>query len=118
MLNQSQGKLDAREDVIKATTQFGQSLLSSGHFATEEIKEKLVSLASEKNTLIKLWEERRLQFNQCIELQLFLREAEQADGWTSKQEVRMFSAQHVRHDTFIFSDLLGFRRIRKFLEWC
>lgn len=73
--------------MIKATTHFGQSLLSSGHFTSEEIKEKLVSLVSEKSALLKLWEERRLQFNQCIELQVFLREAEQADGWMAKQEV-------------------------------
>ncbi|XP_065916481.1 spectrin alpha chain, non-erythrocytic 1-like [Dysidea avara] len=84
--NEHKGKLDAREDVIKATTQFGQSLLSSGHFASEDIKEKLVSLVSEKSALLKLWEERQAQFSQCIELQVFLREAEQADGWMGKQE--------------------------------
>jgi len=42
---------------------------------------------SEKSTLLKLWEERQAQFSQCIELQVFLREAEQADGWMGKQEV-------------------------------
>lgn len=96
--------------MIKATTHFGQSLLSSGHFASEEIKEKLVSLVSEKNTLLKLWEERRLQFNQCIELQVFLREAEQADGWMAKQEVShfLFSMQDI--DMLLPPpDVLGFR---------
>lgn len=91
--------------MIKATTHFGQSLLSSGHFASEEIKEKLVSLVSEKNTLLKLWEERRLQFNQCIELQVFLREAEQADGWMAKQEVSriFYSVQDIHGHAFTFS---------------
>jgi len=42
---------------------------------------------SEKSALLKLWEERQAQFSQCIELQVFLREAEQADGWMGKQEV-------------------------------
>lgn len=90
------------------TTQFGQSLLSSGHFASEEIKEKLVSLVSEKSALLKLWEERKLQFNQCIELQVFLREAEQADGWMAKQEVCSFQCNFILCHLSI-SDILGFR---------
>ena len=105
--------------MIKATTHFGQSLLSSGHFASEEIKEKLVSLVSEKSALLKLWEERRLQFNQCIELQVFLREAEQADGWMAKQEVCVLPIEYTGHVCALtLTDILGFRRIRRFLKWC
>ena len=85
--------------------------MSSGHFASEEIKEKLVSLVSEKSALLKLWEERRLQFNQCIELQVFLREAEQADGWMVKQEVCILPipTEHMLNflQTFLASDELG-----------
>ena len=35
------GEIDAQEDSFKTTTQFGQSLISSGHFASEEVKEKV-----------------------------------------------------------------------------
>ena len=34
--------MDAQEDSFKATIQFGQSLISSGHFASDEIKEKVI----------------------------------------------------------------------------
>ena len=38
-----QGEIDAQEDSFKATSQFGQSLISAGHYASEEVKEKVTS---------------------------------------------------------------------------
>ena len=49
---------------------------------------QLQSLAQEKASLLEKWEERRGQFDQCMELQLFMRDAEQVDTWMGKQEVR------------------------------
>jgi spectrin alpha len=80
------GEIDAREDLFKSTTQFGQSLVQAGHYANEEIKEKLIQLAEDKASLSALWEERRKQFDQCMDLQLFKREAEQNEAWMAKQE--------------------------------
>ena len=55
------------------TSQFGQTLLSSGHFASKEVKTHLQSLSSEKASLLAMWEDGREQFEQCLELQLFMR---------------------------------------------
>ena len=52
-------------------------LLDSGHYAAEEVKEKLVILAEEKNSLLSEWEERRVLYEQCMDLQLSYRDAEQ-----------------------------------------
>ncbi len=49
------------------------------------------SLLKEKCSLLELWEERKGQFEQCMELQLFLRDAYQAENWMSKQEVKQDS---------------------------
>ncbi len=81
------GEIDAQEDSFKATGLFGQGLISSGHFASEEVKEYLVSLGSQKASLLGLWEERKAQFDQSMDLQLFMRDADQADNWMAKQEV-------------------------------
>lgn len=62
-------------------------LLERDHYAAEEVKEKLVILASEKTSLLTLWEERRILYEQCMDLQLFYRDTEQADTWMAKQEV-------------------------------
>ena len=79
-------EIDAREDSFRATAEAGQMLLDSGHYASEEVKEKLSILVEEKSTLLNLWEERRIMYEQCMDYQLFYRDMEQADAWMSKQE--------------------------------
>lgn len=44
-------------------------------------------LTQEKESLLELWELRRQQYEQCMDLQLFYRDTEQVDNWMSKQEV-------------------------------
>jgi len=48
---------------------------------------QLVTLANEKTSLLDLWEERRVLYEQCMDLQLFIRDSEQVDAWMTKQEV-------------------------------
>lgn len=54
--------------------------------------EQLGILSEEKESLLGLWEVRRQQYEQCMDLQLFYRDTEQVDNWMSKQEVRGRSA--------------------------
>lgn len=49
------------------------------------MSEKLNQLNDEKMSLVLLWEERRILYEQCMDLQLFLRDTEQADSWMGKQ---------------------------------
>ena len=79
-------EIDAREDSFKATSEAGKMLLESNHYASDEVKEKLATLASDKAALLDLWEERRILYEQCMDLQLFYRDTEQADTWMAKQE--------------------------------
>ncbi|XP_064458376.1 spectrin alpha chain-like isoform X2 [Ornithodoros turicata] len=80
------GEIDAREDSFRATNDAGQLLLDQNHYAADEVKEKLTTLANKKATLLQLWEERRILYEQCMDLQLFYRDTEQADTWMAKQE--------------------------------
>ena len=68
-----QGEIDAREDSFRSTAESGRLLLESDHYAVEDVKERLVTLANEKTTLLELWEERRILYEQCMDLQLFYR---------------------------------------------
>uniref|UniRef100_A0A915I988 Uncharacterized protein n=1 Tax=Romanomermis culicivorax TaxID=13658 RepID=A0A915I988_ROMCU len=47
---------------------------------------KLNTLANEKAALLILWEERRILYEQCMDLQLFYRDTDQAETWMTKQE--------------------------------
>uniref|UniRef100_A0A3Q3G2S2 Spectrin alpha chain, non-erythrocytic 1 n=1 Tax=Labrus bergylta TaxID=56723 RepID=A0A3Q3G2S2_9LABR len=80
------GEIDAHEDSFRATDEAGQALLNTGHYASDEVKEKLGILTEEKESLLELWEVRRQQYEQCMDLQLFYRDTEQVDNWMSKQE--------------------------------
>ncbi|KAK7505097.1 hypothetical protein BaRGS_00003667 [Batillaria attramentaria] len=80
------GEIDAREDSFLSCADAGERLVASNHYATEEVREKLGVLESEKRSLLELWEERRILYEQCMDLQLFVRDTEQADAWMTKQE--------------------------------
>ncbi|XP_025060781.1 spectrin alpha chain, non-erythrocytic 1 isoform X7 [Alligator sinensis] len=80
------GEIDAHEDSFKSADESGQSLLAAGHYASDEVKEKLTILSDERAALLELWELRRQQYEQCMDLQLFYRDTEQVDNWMSKQE--------------------------------
>ncbi|XP_003743041.1 spectrin alpha chain [Galendromus occidentalis] len=80
------GEIDAREDSFRLTAEAGQMLIDQNHYASDSVKEKLVQLAEEKMALLSLWEERRVLYEQCMDLQLFYRDTEQADTWMAKQE--------------------------------
>lgn len=66
----------------------GEHILKSENAPTL-VNENLSSLISEKNSLLALWEERRILYEQCMDLQLFYRDTEQADTWMAKQEVNI-----------------------------
>ncbi|XP_054158910.1 spectrin alpha chain-like isoform X2 [Oppia nitens] len=79
------GEIDARADSFVRTGDAGQKLVDE-NISGEEVGEKLQQLANERQSLITLWEDRRILYEQCMDLQLFYRDTEQADTWMAKQE--------------------------------
>lgn len=82
-----QGEMDAREDVIRACATAGQALVAGEHRAASDVTAALDALQREHAALLQLWEQRRVLYLQCMDLQLFYRDTEQADAWMHKQEV-------------------------------
>ncbi|XP_032452714.1 spectrin alpha chain isoform X2 [Nasonia vitripennis] len=80
------GEIDARADSFDSTGLAGSKLLERQHYAASEVAIKLESLAADKASLLELWEKRRILYEQCMDLQLFYRDTEQADAWMAKQE--------------------------------
>merc|ERR1711884_526243 len=79
-------EIDARSGTFQAFELFGQQLLQADHFAATEVKEKLESMSNAREDLEKAWIARRMQLDQCLELQLFYRDCEQAESWMSSRE--------------------------------
>lgn len=79
-------EIDARAGTFAAFEQFGTELLQANHFAAPEIQDKIEELAKAREELENGWTERRLQLDQNLDLQLYLRDCEQAENWMSARE--------------------------------
>ncbi|XP_012372086.2 LOW QUALITY PROTEIN: spectrin alpha chain, erythrocytic 1-like, partial [Octodon degus] len=79
-------KIDSYDERFQSADEIGQELQDSEHEASEEIKEKMKTLADNWVALRALWEERQQQYQQCLDFHLFCRDREQVDSWMSRQE--------------------------------
>jgi len=84
-------EIDARAGVFHAFELFGRQLLDADHFGSVEIQEKLSIIRDAKEDLEKTWIARRISLDQCLELQLFYRDCEQAEHWMSSRESFLLS---------------------------
>lgn len=89
------GEIQAREDSFTTITEAGKQLLERGHYAGDEVKEKLSTLTADKESLLAMWKERDVLYEQCMDLQVFYRDTEQADTWMAKQEVHTYIENHI-----------------------
>ncbi|XP_068918914.1 spectrin alpha chain, erythrocytic 1 [Petaurus breviceps papuanus] len=83
---QHKHEIDSYEDRFQSAAETGQYLLDADHEASEEVHEKMASLDGDHAALLELWERRRHQYEQCLDLHLFYRDSEQVDSWMSRQE--------------------------------
>lgn len=60
--------------------------MQANHYASPEIQEKIEALAKAREDLEHAWTDRRLQLDQNLDLQLYLRDCEQAENWMSARE--------------------------------
>lgn len=51
-------EIETREDNFTACISLGRELLARQHYATADIKDKLLTLTNQRNALLRRWEER------------------------------------------------------------
>uniref|UniRef100_A0A452T9P5 Spectrin alpha chain, erythrocytic 1 n=1 Tax=Ursus maritimus TaxID=29073 RepID=A0A452T9P5_URSMA len=83
---QHKHEIDSYDERFQSADETGQDLLDAGHEASDEIREKMTILANDWAALLGLWDQRQLQYLQCMYLHLFYRDSEQVDSWMSRQE--------------------------------
>ncbi|CAG5125562.1 unnamed protein product, partial [Candidula unifasciata] len=79
-------EMDARAGTFQAFELLGQQLLQNQHYASEDVQQKLEELAKSREELEQAWIARRIKLDQCLELQLFYRDCEQAESWMASRE--------------------------------
>ncbi|GLV31595.1 alpha Spectrin [Carabus blaptoides fortunei] len=77
------GEIQAREDSFTTITEAGKQLLERGHYAGDEVKEKLSTLTADKESLLAMWKERDVLYEQCMDLQAFLANEDLGDSLDS-----------------------------------
>ncbi|XP_004688413.1 PREDICTED: spectrin alpha chain, erythrocytic 1 isoform X1 [Condylura cristata] len=78
--------MEAEAPTFQALEDFGTELIGSGHRASPEIEGKLQAVRLERDGLEKAWEQRKKMLDQCLELQLFHGNCDQAESWMVARE--------------------------------
>jgi spectrin alpha len=86
-------EIQARQESFASATDFGNSLVLRGHYATDELQEKLDQLRDEREALDQLWQDRQKVFEESHQLQVFLRDVEQLETWVAARESALAGAE-------------------------
>ncbi|XP_063047258.1 spectrin beta chain, non-erythrocytic 1-like isoform X3 [Engraulis encrasicolus] len=89
LMNNHQGikaEIDARNDSFTTCIELGKALLARKHYASEEIKEKLLQLTDKRKEMIDKWEDRWEWLRLVLEVHQFGRDAGVAEAWLLGQE--------------------------------
>lgn len=86
-------EVDTREEDFAACIQLGKELLARQHYATTEIKDKLLALSNQRNALLRRWEERWENLQLILEVYQFARDAAVAEAWLIAQEPYLMSTE-------------------------
>ncbi|XP_057705252.1 spectrin beta chain, non-erythrocytic 1 isoform X1 [Corythoichthys intestinalis] len=96
LMNNHQGikaEIDARNDSFTACIELGKSLLARKHYASDEIKEKLLQLTDKRKEMIDKWEDRWEWLRLVLEVHQFSRDAGVAEAWLLGQESYLSSRE-------------------------
>lgn len=66
-------EVDAREDNLSSCVALGKELLARGHYASGEIKEKLLALTTQRSAMMARWDERWEHLQLILEVYQFAR---------------------------------------------
>uniref|UniRef100_T1IQM9 Spectrin beta chain n=1 Tax=Strigamia maritima TaxID=126957 RepID=T1IQM9_STRMM len=86
-------EIDAREDNFTACFNLGKELLARSHYASNEIKEKLLVLTNQRNGMLHRWGERWEHLQLILEVYQFARDAAVAEAWLVAQEPYLLSQE-------------------------
>ncbi|XP_035225862.1 spectrin beta chain, non-erythrocytic 1-like isoform X1 [Stegodyphus dumicola] len=84
---QLKAEIEARESTFGTIVNVGEEMIEGGHYAQDEIRERLDQLLAVRGELHTAWHKKKIYLDQLCDLQCFLRDAKQLDTLSSQQEV-------------------------------
>ncbi|NP_001171782.1 beta spectrin-like [Saccoglossus kowalevskii] len=97
LMNQHQNikaEVDARDNSFTECFTLGKEMLGRSHYASKEIREKLVSLGNRRGSMIGDWEHRWEFLQLILEVYQFARDAHVAEAWLISQEPHLRSEEY------------------------
>eukprot|EP00057_Strongylocentrotus_purpuratus_P010375 XP_011664849.1 PREDICTED: spectrin alpha chain, non-erythrocytic 1 [Strongylocentrotus purpuratus] len=89
---QLRSEIEAREDNFSSLVQAGEILIQQGHFASEEIQERIEAVLQAREDLHGGWQTKKEKLDQAHQQQQFYREAKILETLSSQQEVYLQSS--------------------------
>uniref|UniRef100_H2ZPE1 Spectrin beta chain n=1 Tax=Ciona savignyi TaxID=51511 RepID=H2ZPE1_CIOSA len=80
----TKAEIDARNGSFEECTQLGQHLITTGHYASDEIRVKLDELGAKRNHVVDRWQE-KWELNLLMEVYQFAHDANTCDAWVQQQ---------------------------------
>lgn len=79
-------EIDARGDAFKQFYNTGNRLINNGHFLSQDIENRILTLQQRMDFLNNTWINRSIIYDQNLDVQLFKREANSLDNWLMVRE--------------------------------
>ena len=86
----SQGYIDAAEEGFDNTIDLGHSITAKQDETSEEVASKVDNLQVKWAEMNELWDKKKVDYDQCMQLQMFNRDIEQMEVVMVQQEVRIY----------------------------
>ncbi|XP_022655531.1 spectrin beta chain, non-erythrocytic 1-like isoform X3 [Varroa destructor] len=81
--------IDAKKPAFERFEQDGQKLITSGHFMSEEVRERMIRLDNFRAILEETWDRRKHVYDQNLDVRKFMRDADQLDAWLTSREAAL-----------------------------
>jgi spectrin alpha len=79
-------EVDARANTFQQFDDYGGHLILNSHYMSDDIKDKLDDIQETREQLEEAYKERKEKLDQCLELQLFIKDCETAEQWMKSRE--------------------------------
>ncbi|OQV17845.1 Spectrin beta chain [Hypsibius exemplaris] len=86
-------EVDARDSSFAECIELGKDLLARNHYASPEVKDKLLLLTNTRGGMMNRWDERWEHLQLILEVYQFARDAAVAEAWLIAQEPYLFSQE-------------------------
>lgn len=81
-----QTEIKARKEPFERFVSTGEAFISNGHFMSEEIHEKIMTLTQRRHQLLETWQRREEIYLRNMDALLFERDAAQLESWLESRE--------------------------------